>query len=267
MNQSQQQIANETVDELNPKTDGERVTFYNIILSAIERATELVPDGMLSGGVQKMDAAAQPQRSEQEWTEERIEDLLEEGGEYGKSALLVAINAALTAERQRREQSEEKNSAQVNTFRLLGDALGISPQNEFTDELFVAVANLKGQLLSALAAIEEIKNWILRITEDVAPTTKPTIDELEAILTDPRDLKVTILPTGEVRTIPDIHAAWCKIKQIVTGVDLSLLHKHDTEVRKPLVDALESVRDFLSVQPNHHPEIISEIDEAMAKVK
>lgn len=74
----------------------------------------------------------------------------------GQPNTFVALATRAAAERQRCEQAEEKNSAQVNTFRLLGDALGISPQNEFTDELFVAVANLKQQLLSALAAIKKL---------------------------------------------------------------------------------------------------------------
>jgi hypothetical protein len=122
--------------------------------------------------------------------------------------ILDLFNAELAAERERREQAEEKNKAQVNTFDLLGDALGINPQNEFTEELFVAVANLKGQLLSALAAIEGI---------------------LEADKTN-KELDLSIAIEN------------CK------HVDLSALREHDEKVRKPLIDGLNRLMALVDVK-------------------
>jgi hypothetical protein len=58
--ESQQQIAREVNESLwIPGNVMSKERTLQFILSAIERAKVAVPDGMLSGGVQKMDAAAQ----------------------------------------------------------------------------------------------------------------------------------------------------------------------------------------------------------------
>lgn len=51
-----EQIAQEAAGKLNPRTDGERVTYFNVILSAIERALDAQrdEDGRIMANLAKM---------------------------------------------------------------------------------------------------------------------------------------------------------------------------------------------------------------------
>jgi len=65
--------------------------------------------------------------------------------------------------------------------------------------------------------------------------------------------------TNQIRAI--------SVKRILRSVDdLSALEKHDEEVRKPLVDALEYIANF-GGDCFHHDEVVRRAKDALVKVK
>jgi hypothetical protein len=58
-----------------------------------------------------------------------------------------------------------------------------------------------------------------------------------------------------------------KVLKILKSVDLSLLHEHDREVKKPLLDLLKRAADEMEQKGMTENSLLSEIDDALAKVK
>jgi hypothetical protein len=171
-------------------------------------------------------AAAQPQRSEQqEWTVEEYDNcdrcrivtidgnatIIKDWSVHFKNDLYKiadAHNVALTAERQRAEQAGKEVNELNNLLREVGWG-----QGEIDSAATIAEENesLRQQLFSALAAIHEVLEVV-----------KPWHNE------------------GGMLFYQD---AWRKtIHEKIKSVDLSPLHEHDAEVRKPLVDEIEQLK-------------------------
>lgn len=130
--------------------------------------------------------------------------------------IIEVHNAAITAERQRREQAE----GVLHHMEACRSLLKASDD----DVLYEAIDDMQVQLLSAQAAIEKITK--------IRPR---------------HDLGAGIYLNDAL--------------EIAKSVNLSLLHKHDAEVRKPMVDCLNDIKVGA-------PDIVrKQIDDALAKVK
>jgi hypothetical protein len=145
--------------------------------------------------------------SQQEWTHEKLQGLLRISNEDGYVTddafenSLDEINAALTAERQCREQAEQAANRNAETCASLVTELHQLSKSTATER----EEQILTSLLSALAAIENCRKYSQR-NNDIGGN----------------------ISTGTVLGM--------------LAVDLSLLHEHDAEVRKPLVDALDQIK-------------------------
>lgn len=180
--------------------------FERIILAALNKATE-------HRMARLNDLRRKYTHGEQlpEWTHE-IDSTEDDGIEihclYSGGVgigLATRPNATAICERHNAELTNEyqRNQNQADVLKRLGDMLGVNLEQNPTSALFKALRTEREQLLSAQAAIESINKMHGN-------------DSLPMMI---------------------------EVKRICRTVKLDLLLQHDEEVRRPLVAALEKIRE------------------------
>lgn len=269
--ESQQQIAREAALEIWGPNDSaaEREITESIILSAIERATDGCINTGYKAGVSDVKAIAKSDNSEY----------------YRKCYIKCAndfddLRQELTAERQRREQSERETKEIAETYKV--EMERYLRESGCTDDqtLVTRILQLRAteaQLLSALAAIEKFKTQITivcALSGDVAHQCDfhainaskwwKAVQKLQKMivvdlpLLHERDEKVRDSVRDHYATT-EWHKGWAAAVESGESNKERLI----AEVRKPLVDALEHLK-MCPVLPD---EDLRLIHDALAKVK